>query len=669
MDFWDIQGESDALDQQQIIEPWKVLIADDEQSVHLVTRLALGDFHLDGRPVELLSAYSEKDIKDILDVESDIALILLDVVMDTMTSGLDVTQYIREDLKNNNIRIILRTGQSGLAPEDEVIVNYDINDYKDKTELTVSKLRTSVISSLRAYRDLQRVQENQQKLDEARSFLSLILNSIDWIVIAVNEDMEISLINQNGERDLLVEAPQVQGKPLEEMIPFVGAYKEVIQNVMATGIPQEQRYQKQGHEFWDFVFSPLRRGSLISGVVIRIRNVTERKKTEDQLRQSQKLEAVGALSAGLAHDLNNILGGVTGSVSLLEYELEDDFQDKKTLSSHLKLIRESADKASGIVKRLLAITRKSESRLVPVDLIQAVNNIYMVCKSSFPRIIEINQIIGADEVRIMGDQGQIEQVLLNLCINANHAMTIMRPHEDSQGGTLTIGLELVEQDSQWLQKYPGSENQQFLCLYVSDDGIGMNQEMVDHAFEPFFTTKDKEYGTGLGLSMVYNIITNHKGFLEIDSQRGSGTRVNVYLPLLDKPQERTFFQKLRELPSGKGVVLFAEDEPVMRKVGRGILEKCGYTVLVAEDGAQALQIFRKEQDTIDVVFLDDQMPKYTGTQVFRKIHHERKGMKVVLTSAYTTEGDVEQLYQEGLSGFLPKPYDMRSLSTIIKEVL
>lgn len=650
-------------------QPWKVLIADDEDSVHLVTRLALTDFVVDERPIKLLSAYNETDIKNTLQEYPDIALILLDVVMDSMMSGLEITQYIRDVLGNKNIRIILRTGQSGLAPEDEVIVNYDINDYKDKTELTVSKLRTAVISSVRAYRDLIHIQENEKRLSEAQSFLSLVLNSMDWFVIAVDCKLRITLWNRFANAYYHLEEKQALTSPLIEVIPSLQIYEERFHQIISDRTPVILQYQVLDERFWDIAFYPMIQNEVVTGIVMRLVDVTDRKKTEDQLRQSQKLEAVGALSVGLAHDLNNILGGITGSVSLLEYEIDECQGPKDSLFDHLDMIKESADKASGIVKRLLSITRKSESRLKPVNIEAAIKNVLIVCESSLPKVIKIEKKNDLPSPWILGDQGQIEQVLLNLCINAAHAMTIMRSLEESPGGTLTIGVRLFEKDCRAHRKYTIPDGSDYLCLYVEDNGIGMNQDMVDHAFEPFYTTKDKEYGTGLGLAMVYNIVKNHDGYVDIVSHEGKGTRVELVFPIIDQQPDDIRKGDVVNLPVMHGTVLLADDEPVMRKVARGILEKCGFQVIAATDGVEALEIFKREQFRIVLVILDQQMPKLNGVEVFHKIHAINNQVSIVLTSGFGSTNEIQSLLDAGLAAFLPKPYDMSTLSGVIKDVL
>ena len=220
--------------------PWKILIADDEPSVHLVTRLALGDFTFEGRRLELLSAYGEVDTRRLLSEHPDAALLLLDVVMDTVTSGFDLVRYIRDDLKNKELRIVMRTGQSGNAPEDRILINYDINDFKDKTELTVAKLRTTLISSLRTYSHLRIIDQERRKLASHRTYLQTIISSLNSVVVTLDSRFRVVLWNRQAEVLTGVSEAEAQGHDVFLVVPVFAPLRALLAGVLSTGRPAEQ---------------------------------------------------------------------------------------------------------------------------------------------------------------------------------------------------------------------------------------------------------------------------------------------------------------------------------------------------------------------------------------------------------------------------------------------
>jgi len=271
-----------------------------------------------------------------------------------------------------------------------------------------------------------------------------------------------------------------------------------------------------------------------SSLIIIVEDITELERKEDQLRQIQKMETVGTLAGGLAHDFNNILSGIVGTVSLMKYRL-----GKKTsgsinpavLQDYADTIEQSAQRAVDLVKQLLTLSRKQKLTLAPVDLNQAVVQVFKICRNSFPKNIDLifNPLEELPIVR--ADAAQIEQVLLNLCVNGSHAMTIMRAQEEVQGGTLAIAINKIEADQQFALAHSEAQSGTiYYQLVVEDNGVGMNQQTATKIFDPFFTTKEEGKGTGLGLSMVYNIIKQHKGFIEVSSEPGVGTTFFIYLP-------------------------------------------------------------------------------------------------------------------------------------------
>lgn len=405
--------------------------------------------------------------------------------------------------------------------------------------------------------------------------------------------------------------------------------------------------------------------------VILIDDVSAQDLKEKQLIQAQKMEAVGTLVGGIAHDFNNILGGIVGASSLISYRC-DSFETLTSdeLRGYLSLIDEAGSRASDMVQQLLSLSRKQEAHFSAQDLNAALRNTYKICSNSFDKCIEIRFKTYETPAMAMVNLTMIEQVLLNLCINANHAMTIMREGAEPEGGTLTLRLDRVAIDEKSLRYNPEALEDEYWCVIVQDTGIGIEKRNLTKIFEPFFTTKDKDHGSGLGLSMVYNIIRQHKGFIDVYSETGQGTAVKVYLPVLSGEKERNSFDQRAEAPvKGRGTVLVIDDDRIIRQLAVEILENCGYTTLEAADGEEGIRVFRESEARIDLIYLDMIMPRKSGEQVFRAVRKIDGSVKILLSSGFKKDDKVNALMDEGVDGFLQKPFSAYELSRRVHDLL
>ena len=397
-------------------------------------------------------------------------------------------------------------------------------------------------------------------------------------------------------------------------------------------------------------------------------DIREKKLIEDELRQSQKMEMVGTLAGGLAHDFNNVIGGVTGAISLIDYAINNIENDE--LLKYTGIMKSSCSKATDMVKQLLTISRKQDTKLCPIDLNQTVENIVNICKTSFDKsiVVETNCCYGKSVVQ--GDPNQIEQILLNFCINASHAMTIMREKDEIWGGKLSITINNVAADGNFCRNHPEANEGSYWMISISDSGVGMDKDTLRDIFNPFFTTKDIGKGTGLGLSMVYNVAKQHNGFIEVDSEIGVGSTFHLYLPKYNDEYNTDSVDIIDEIiPHGDGLVLVIDDENSIRTLAKKILGRCGYDVITAENGRVGVEMFKQRYPEIGIVLLDMAMPEMSGKETYILLKKIDPNVKVLLSSGFKQDERVNDAIELGVDGFLQKPYSFESLAQAVSRVL
>lgn len=410
----------------------------------------------------------------------------------------------------------------------------------------------------------------------------------------------------------------------------------------------------------------------------RVRDLTEEKNTkakkqkaEEQLIQMQKMETVGTLAGGFAHDFNNILNGIVGTLSLLRYTLNEEGSiPPEELDEGLTIMEQSGNRAEVMVKQLLTLSRKQTFNFEEIDINTAVKNVVKLAKGSLDKSVQIDTQYFNSPALIKADSAQIEQVILNFCVNGAHAMTLMRESDEKWGGTLTIAITEIEATSEFCKIHTEAHKGEYWCLSVSDTGIGMDKSTIAKIFTPFFTTKGKGVGTGLGLAMVYNIIREHDGFVYVYSEVDKGSSFDVYLPKLEKQNiDQTAQYDSKEIQSGKGTILVIDDEAIMRLMAQKMLEKCGYTAIVAEDGVAGIETYRKHRDEIDIILLDMAMPGLSGKDTFIELKKINEDVKVMLSSGFQQDERVQSVLALGVDSFIQKPYTLKALSKSIKNLL
>lgn len=392
-------------------------------------------------------------------------------------------------------------------------------------------------------------------------------------------------------------------------------------------------------------------------VEVIVEDVTERLQLEKQLVQAQKFEAIGQLAGGIAHDFNNVLGAIIGWADL---GIEDANPGSRAHRNFEK-IRQQADRAAALTKQLLAFARRQILDPRTIDLNQVAVETLSLLENVIGSNIEIKASLAPNLALVRADPVQIEQVLMNLCINARDAMP--------DGGTLTVETCNSTLDRDFCTRQPQAHPGEYATLCVIDTGTGMDRATLDRIFEPFFTTKALGKGTGLGLATVYGIVTQHGGFIQVESEIGGGSTFRAYFPVSTEAPKPERAPEPRPMQRGTETILIAEDHDALRQVAHETLESLGYKVLLAVDGEEAIQEFTANRERIHLALLDVMLPKLSGTEVFAHIRKDNPGLPVILCTGYSADiSQLDRFRERGLP-ILQKPYSPRDLAQRVREVL
>jgi PAS domain S-box-containing protein len=412
-------------------------------------------------------------------------------------------------------------------------------------------------------------------------------------------------------------------------------------------------------------------------ILASVRDLTERKRAaadrervQAQLVQAQKMEAMGTLAGGIAHDFNNVLGGIMGGLGLVEILLrKENLADGDKIRAYLQTAIESAERAAEMTKQLLTLSRKRELKMTPVFVRNSINHVMNICRNSLPKSVDLDFQSVDSSLQVYADPTQIEQVLLNLCVNASHAMTLMRAEGERQGGKLIVAAEPVNCDQAFFYLHPASIlGSTYVRIRVEDTGVGMDEDSRKRIFEPFYTTKEQGVGTGLGLAITYAIVSQHGGFIDVYSEPGKGSMFTVYLPQM----ETAAISLVRERPNivkGSGCILVVDDEEPVLSVAKGILEQCGYEVITANSAQEAIELFEKAHGRIDAVVLDNSMPGMSGLGVYLAMRGIDSNVKAMLCSGFMDEATLNKGREMGIKEFIDKPYSIEEFSKKIKKII
>jgi PAS domain S-box-containing protein len=500
----------------------------------------------------------------------------------------------------------------------------------------------------------------QKRMEErAREQANMLNGASDAIIVRDLED-RIHFWNKGAERLYGWEASETLGRPMSELFDRerdTTAEQELLAQGQWSG--QLKHSTKDGRELvlnsrWTLVRNE--DGQATSVLVINT-DMTETKKLESQFLRAQRLESIGTLASGIAHDLNNILSPILMSVDILRSDIKDPETHKV-----LGIIESSAERGAGIVKQVLTFARGVEGERVLLQPKHLVSELAKIMAQTFPRNIDIQPNFAQDLWMVSGDATQLHQVLLNLCVNARDAMP--------NGGTLNVSAENVEVDDHFASMNPGAQLGPHVVFRVGDTGMGMSPETMERIFDPFFTTKEVGKGTGLGLATVVGIVKSHGGFLSVQSEIGVGTTFRVFIPSSREADSVAKRENLGKVSGGKGeLVLVVDDEMPIREALVRTLKNNGYNTYTAEDGSDALALYYERREEIALVITDLSMGGMDGIQLVRALRKVNPEVRVVVSSGHFQKENQTILGALGVKHFLDKPYTADKLLRAVQGAM
>lgn len=527
------------------------------------------------------------------------------------------------------------------------------------------ELASLALDNARLYDAAQKELAERTKAEEQIRKLSHVVEQSPVSIVITDRDGNIEYTNQHFTEltgftleELIGNNPRVLKSGTTTQAEYQALWETILSGHEWRG--EFQNIKKNGELYWEFaLIAPIRNSSQeITHFMAIKEDITERKKMENQLRHSQKMEAVGQLAGGIAHDFNNILTAIIGYATILQMKIPDDSSLRPTTDQILA----SAERGSALTQGLLAFSRKEVNNPGRIDFNGVLTRVEKLLIRLIGEDIRLNVLPSGQPLPVLADSMQMEQVLMNLATNARDAMP--------EGGELTISTELVHLDSQFIAAHGFGNNGRFALLTVSDTGHGIAPEIVKHIFEPFYTTKETGKGTGLGLSIVYGIIKKHNGYITCHSLPGVGTIFHIYLPVIDDkvPEEQPQAITATFQP-GCETILLAEDDTPTRALSKELLEEFGYTVIEAQDGRQARDLFHAHTGQISLVILDARMPYLKGMEVYQEIRGVSTTVQVIICSGYSEDILEGQGEIDPHLHFIAKPFMPKELLMKIRGVL
>ena len=546
-----------------------------------------------------------------------------------------------------------------------------LNRRKDGTEFPVY-LSTSVvrdgdgktIALIGAATDITERKRSESNLRESEErFRSLIDTARDVIFTATPRGI-ITSLNQAFESLSGWSRAEWLGKTYYDLFhseDVEGSRQYFIRALGGVKVPvREIRIHRKGggYVIGEFTITPQKERGKVVGLIGVARDVTERKRLDDQYRHAQKMESLGTLAGGIAHDFNNILAIVLGHASLIPRNQGNPAKQ----TANIDAVIQASHRGAALVRQLLTFASKSDILFESVQLNEVVTETTRLLGETFPKTIVVRLQLEQNLPTIVADPNQLHQLLLNLCINARDAMP--------RGGTLSIRTTFVGGET-LSNHFPNVGARTYAVLQVSDTGHGMDQATKRRIFEPFFTTKEKGKGTGLGLATVYGIVESHGGFVDVDSEVGVGSTFHVYFPtqLIGEENAESQESSTDDVPGGTETILVVEDEEMLREMLKTVLASKGYQVLTASDGIEAVEIYALHRENINLVVADIGLPRLAGSEVFLRLKQSNPGIKVVLASGFLEPALKAEMIKAGAKEIIQKPYQPNDFLKSVRKAL
>ncbi|WP_027359153.1 ATP-binding response regulator [Desulforegula conservatrix] len=649
----------------------KILIVDD-----VMINLVILEAMLKSQDVEIHKATSGEQAINLI-ARNDFALMLLDVHMPEM-DGFDTLEKISNFYPQKIIPTILVTAT--ITDILSVVKGYE----KGAVDYLVKPLNPVIVKKkVQVFIDLHKQKKHQENLatelqkeiiirekteQELRKskhqFESLSQNSPD-IIYTLDKNGRINYVNPAWTEILGHSKSEIMGRDFTDFAKpkDIQRYRRLFRQIRDEGKTFRDISGELIHKdgtIRHFILSGAQNQNdkdSAPGMVGLLKDTTTQQKLQAQLLHSQKMEAIGNMAGGIAHDFNNLLQAIQGYAELLLITKASGKKQNQEISE----IKKAAQRGAALTQQLLTFSRKAEINFRPVNLNLEVESVHKLLLRTIPKMIEIKLDLQKDISYISADPGRIEQIIMNLGVNARDAV--------NDEGTINILTSNVILDDKFCRENTGSVPGEYVLFEISDSGEGIPEEVVEHIFEPFFTTKEAGKGTGLGLAIVYGIVKNHQGYITCQSRLGVGTTFRIYFPTIKCTE--AFEEKPRELQTkgGTETILLVDDEEQVLQIGSRVLSKFGYNVLQASNGDEAIEIYKNKFSEIKIIILDMIMPKMGGRQCLNEILKINPEAKVIISSGFsadkTDESDISRL----IKGFIHKPYEVKYLLATIREVL
>jgi PAS domain S-box-containing protein len=562
---------------------------------------------------------------------------------------------------------VLQFGKSVINREEKVVLPNGETRWLLTTKIPWRDAAGKIIGLVGVGRDVTSQVKAETRLKDERNLLRALIDYLPDSIYAKDAEARKILANPaNCKRAGCQTEAEVIGKTDFDFFPpdIAAGFFADDQSVLQTGQPIISREEKivlpNGETRWTLTTKVPWRDAAgkIIGLVGIGRDITDRKNYEAQLARAQRMESIGRLATGIAHDLNNTLAPILVSIDLLRQKIQDE-EGLKILSA----VEASAKRGAEVVKQVLWFGRGLEGRRMHVHLQPLIEGTARFATQTLPKTINIETHLADGVWPVTGDPTQLHQVLLNLCQNAGDAMP--------RGGQLKLAARNLTLDENFAKTHNEAKPGPYVVLEVADNGCGIPRELRDRIFEPFFTTKELgKKSVGLGLSTALSVVKNHNGFILVDSEVGKGSIFRLYLPAHVEPTPTPDTAKPENVLRGRGeTILVVDDEEAVRQVTQMTLESSGYRVLLAPDGAKAMAVYAEHQASISVVLMDILMPVMNGVDTTRALQHINPRIKVIATSGYQSNTSLNALRELGVTHFLPKPYTAETILEELREVI